>query len=60
MLYGCGPAPEEFSAAYQEVRPLMDGWRDRLPVLHLLELLSARFHFGGYAIDEMVATVDMT
>jgi fructosamine-3-kinase len=46
MLYGCGPVPEEFAAAYQEIHPLEDGWRDRLPLLHLRELLSVLAHFG--------------
>jgi fructosamine-3-kinase len=47
MLYGCGPVPEEFAAAYHEIHPLEDGWRDRLPILHLRELLSVLAHFGG-------------
>jgi fructosamine-3-kinase len=55
MLYGCGPVPEEFSAAYQEIRPLEDGWRDRLPVLHLRELLSTLAHFGD--IDDMLRSI---
>ncbi|WP_128374680.1 fructosamine kinase family protein [Streptomyces cavernae] len=47
MLYGCGAVPEEFTAAYQEISPLQDGWRERLPILHLRELLSVLAHFGG-------------
>ena len=39
-------APEEFFAAYNEVRPLADGWRNRMPILHLREQLSLVAHFG--------------
>jgi fructosamine-3-kinase len=39
-------APEKFFAAYSEVRPLADGWRERMPVLHLREQLSLVAHFG--------------
>jgi len=39
-------APEAFFAAYNEVRPLEAGWRDRMPVLHLREQLSLVAHFG--------------
>lgn len=46
MLYGCGSVPDEFSAAYLAIHPLEDGWRDRLPILHLRELLSVLAHFG--------------
>lgn len=55
MLYGCGPIPEDFSAAYEEIRPLEDGWRDRLPILHLRELLSVLAHFGDN--DEMLRRI---
>ncbi len=44
MLYGTmDTVPAEFERAYLAVRPLDDGWRDRLPLLHLRELLA---HFG--------------
>lgn len=39
-------APEVFFAAYNEVRPLTTGWRDRMPILHLREHLSMVAHFG--------------
>jgi fructosamine-3-kinase len=39
-------APEDFFAAYNEVRPLEAGWRDRMPILHLREQLSVVAHFG--------------
>jgi fructosamine-3-kinase len=46
MLY-CSPgASPRFFAAYQEVRPLEPGWRDRTPLLYLRELLSALAHEG--------------
>ncbi|MFI0941584.1 fructosamine kinase family protein [Streptomyces sp. NPDC021020] len=38
------PASERFFTAYAEVAPLADGWRERLPVLHLREVLSALAH----------------
>jgi fructosamine-3-kinase len=46
MLW-CSPRPPEadrFFAAYAEVAPVRDGWRDRMPVLHLRELLSIIAH----------------
>jgi fructosamine-3-kinase len=39
-------APEAFFAAYNQVRPLEAGWRDRMPILHLREQLSVVAHFG--------------
>lgn len=39
-------APEAFFAAYNEVRPLEAGWRERMPILHLREQLSLLAHFG--------------
>lgn len=38
--------PDRFYAAYADIRPLDDGWRDRMPLLHLRELLSLLAHFG--------------
>jgi fructosamine-3-kinase len=43
--------PEHFYAAYTEMRPLDDGWRDRMPLLHLRELLSLLAHFGNNRRD---------
>ena len=40
------PASDRFFAAYTEVTPLADGWRDRMPLLHLRELLSIIAHGG--------------
>jgi fructosamine-3-kinase len=39
--------PERFYDAYTEIRPLDDGWRERMPLLHLRELLSLLAHFGN-------------
>jgi len=38
------PAADRFFAAYAEHAPLADGWQDRMPVLHLRELLSIIAH----------------
>jgi fructosamine-3-kinase len=46
MMYCFEPAPEAFFRAYEEVSPLDDGWRERMPLLHLRELLSVVAHFG--------------
>jgi fructosamine-3-kinase len=39
--------PDRFYSAYAEIRPLDDGWQDRMPLLHLRELLSLLAHFGN-------------
>ncbi|MFV2088342.1 fructosamine kinase family protein [Micromonospora sp. LOL_021] len=38
------PAAERFFDAYAEAAPLADGWRDRMPLLHLRELMSIIAH----------------
>ena len=38
------PVSDRFFPAYAEIAPLPDGWRDRMPVLHLRELLSTIAH----------------
>ncbi|WP_165985532.1 fructosamine kinase family protein [Streptomyces sp. YIM 98790] len=46
MLW-CSPRPpvsEHFFAAYAERAPLLDGWRERMPLLHLREVLSTIAH----------------
>lgn len=46
MLW-CSPhaaAAERFFAVYQEIAPLQDGWEERMPLLHLRELLSVIAH----------------
>ena len=48
MMYCTGRPPESFFAGYQEISPLTDGWRDRMPLLYLRELLSVVAHFGAW------------
>jgi fructosamine-3-kinase len=43
------PAADRFFAIYQELNPSPDGWRDRMPLLHLREHLSVLAHFGPAA-----------
>ncbi len=38
------PAAERFFAVYQEIAGLQDGWEQRMPLLHLRELLSIIAH----------------
>lgn len=47
MMYCTGRPPQSFFAAYQEISPLADGWPERMPLLHLRELLSVVAHFGA-------------
>jgi fructosamine-3-kinase len=51
MMYCAGRpgSPEPFFAAYQDQRPLEPGWQERMPLLHLRELLSDLAHFGPLA-----------
>lgn len=48
MIYCCDPPPDRFFRAYEEISPLTDGWRERMPLLHLREHLSVLAHFGAY------------
>jgi len=51
MLWG-SPRPsasDRFFGVYQELNPSPDGWRDRMPVLHLREHFSVIAHFGPAA-----------
>jgi fructosamine-3-kinase len=46
-MFWCSPRPEgsdRFFAAYADFAPLRDGWRDRMELLHLRELLSIVAH----------------
>jgi fructosamine-3-kinase len=43
------PASARFFEIYQELSPSPPGWADRMPVLHLRELLSVIAHFGPAA-----------
>ncbi|WP_411139640.1 fructosamine kinase family protein [Streptomyces sp. x-80] len=47
MAYCTGGIPEPFFTAYREIRPLTDGWRERMRLLHLREHLSVLAHFGA-------------
>jgi fructosamine-3-kinase len=46
MAYCTGGIPEEFFAAYHEIHPPEPGWRERMELLNLRELLSVVAHFG--------------
>lgn len=47
MLALFGPVPDRLLSAYDEVRPLADGWRDRQPLFQLVPLLVHAVLFGG-------------
>lgn len=47
MLALFGPVPERLLSAYDEVRPLADGWRDRQALFQLVPLLVHAVLFGG-------------
>jgi fructosamine-3-kinase len=55
MLWGNPrpPASDRFFAVYQELNPSPPGWMDRMPVLHLRELLSSVAHFGPAASHDL-------
>lgn len=48
MLWGCQrpPAAERFFHRYQELNPSPPGWVERMPLLHIRELLSSIPHTG--------------
>lgn len=55
MMYCEEPPPECFFDAYHEIHPAEPGWRERMELLHLRELLSTIAHFGDHpAICEPV------
>lgn len=47
MLGLFGPLPHRLISAYDEVRPLAAGWRERLPLFELYPLLVHTVLFGG-------------
>jgi fructosamine-3-kinase len=61
MMWSCDrPAESDaFFAAYEEVARPHDGWRDRMPLLHLRELLSQIAHGDGEwgALDVIRKTI---
>ncbi|MFD1047803.1 fructosamine kinase family protein, partial [Kibdelosporangium lantanae] len=55
QLFGC-PLLDRVLGAYQEVHPLADGWRQRIPLHQLFPLLVHKVLFGGgYATQAMSA-----
>lgn len=46
MVYCAADPPDRFFDAYAEGRPLEPGWRERMPLLNLRELLSVLAHEG--------------
>jgi fructosamine-3-kinase len=54
MLWGSPrpPQSQRFFDVYQEQNPSPPGWRERMPVLYLRELLSMLAHFGDIAVDQ--------
>ena len=57
-LFGGAPHLETIVAAYDEVRPLADGWRERVPVHQLHLLLVHTAAFGGAYRDAVRSAVD--
>ena len=47
MMYCTGGVPEEFFAAYYEMRPPVGDWRKRMTLLNLREWLCVVAHFGA-------------
>jgi fructosamine-3-kinase len=58
MMYCTGGVPEEFFAAYYEVRPPVGDWRERMTLLNLREWLCVVAHFG--ASDKYVTHIRET
>jgi fructosamine-3-kinase len=48
MLWGCQrpPVSQHFFGLYQELNPSPPGWAERMPLLHIRELLSSIPHVG--------------
>jgi fructosamine-3-kinase len=55
MLDLFGSIPARTAAAYDEVHPLADGWRDRLGLWQLFPLLVHGVLFGGGYVGQAVA-----
>jgi fructosamine-3-kinase len=57
MLWSCPrpPASDRFFTVYREVNPLPPGWAERMPLLHLRELLStiAAVQDAGWAVQRV-------
>ena len=52
MLDLFGSIPARVAAAYDEVSPLADGWRDRIPLWQLFPLLVHAVLFGGGYVSQ--------
>jgi fructosamine-3-kinase len=51
MIYCTPPGvPGRFFDAYQELAPSEPGWRERMPILHMRELLCVLAHYGPNAL----------
>ncbi len=59
MMYCTNQHPPAFFDAYLEARPLPSGWRDRMPILHLRELMCILAHEGDRwnTLDKLRDTV---
>jgi fructosamine-3-kinase len=55
MLSLFGPVPERMLHAYQESRPLSEGWKRRVPLFQLYPLLVHTVLFGGSYRDQALA-----
>lgn len=55
MMYCEEPPHPRFSDAYHEIHPAEPGWRERMELLHLRELLSCVAHFAEHpALCELI------
>lgn len=53
-LFGGAPFLDRIIGAYQEIWPLADGWRDRVPLHQLHLLLAHTAMFGGGYRDAVI------
>jgi fructosamine-3-kinase len=53
-LFGCAAHIDRIRAAYQEVWPLAEGWRERLPLHQLYLLLVHTAQFGAAYRDAVI------
>jgi fructosamine-3-kinase len=55
MMYCTLPSPARFFDAYVEARPLPAGWRDRMPILHVRQLVCILAQHGDRwgALDQL-------
>lgn len=58
MLALFGGLPDALIAAYDEVHPLSDGWRDRIPLHQLYPLAAHACLFGGGYGTQVVRTLE--